>query len=146
MLKKYSTRNMENEEDQLYRENIMDHYKNPRNTGHVESCSFSKKDFNPLCGDEVEMFVNTVDGQIGMDSKINEVRFIGRGCAISQASSSMLTEYVKGKTLKEVIDMNTDNIKEMIGTDVGPARIKCAMLPLRALQKGIIKVDESKIV
>jgi len=117
--------------DELYREQIMDHYKNPRNHGVLENFSFKSFDNNPLCGDEIEVRA-IVEGNV-----IKDVRFTGKGCSISQAAASMLTETVKGKTLAEVKQLNRDNVIEMLGIPVGPVRVKCAVLSLVALKNGI---------
>ncbi|MBI4141024.1 SUF system NifU family Fe-S cluster assembly protein [Candidatus Woesearchaeota archaeon] len=117
--------------DELYREQIMDHYKNPRNHGVLENFSFKFFDNNPLCGDEIEIRA-LVEGNV-----LKDVRFTGKGCSISQAAASMLTEIVKGKTLAEVQQLNRDNVIELLGIPVGPVRVKCAVLSLVALKNGI---------
>ena len=120
--------------DDIYREIILDHYRNPRNKGKLPDADVSIHDSNPLCGDEIDMHLK-VDGSI-----IKDIKFEGRGCAISQASASMLTEMVLGKPLTSVKDLSKDDILENIGlTSLGPARIKCALLSLKVLKLGMVK-------
>jgi nitrogen fixation NifU-like protein len=120
--------------DDIYREIILDHYRNPRNKGKLPGADVSIHDSNPLCGDEIDIHLK-VDGD-----KIKDVKFEGRGCAISQASASMLTEMVIGKPLTSIRDLSKDDILENIGlTSLGPARIKCALLSLKVLKLGMVK-------
>lgn len=120
--------------DQLYRDVILDHYKNPRGHGVIEGADATAEGQNPLCGDEVSISVNfEPDGET-----IEEVRFSGRGCAISQAATSMLTEMVKGRKAAEVAALPKEELFEEIGiplTQMTPVRIKCALLGL-----GVLKV------
>jgi nitrogen fixation NifU-like protein len=116
----------------IYKEIILDYYKNPRNYGRLEGFDSSFRDSNPLCGDEVEMQVK-FDGD-----KISEIRFIGRGCAISQASASMLTEIAKGKDIEWVKNLSKEDILKMLGNpDLGPSRIKCALLGMKVLKQAV---------
>jgi nitrogen fixation NifU-like protein len=115
--------------DQLYREVILDHYKNPRGHGVIEGADAQAEGQNPLCGDEVAIFV-ALDGD-----KIDDVRFRGRGCAISQAATSMLVEMVRGRTVDEVASMPRDELLEEVGIPLTPVRLKCALLGL-----GVLKV------
>jgi len=118
----------------FYRELILDYYRNPRNFGKLDPHDIDAKDLNPLCGDEVEMQIRVSPDK----EKIEEIRFIGKGCAISQASASMLTEMAKGKPLEWVKGLSRDDILKMLGTsDLGPARIKCAMLSVKVLKTGV---------
>ncbi len=118
----------------FYRELILDYYRNPRNFGKLDPHDIDARDTNPLCGDEVEMQVRVSPEK----DKIEEIRFIGKGCAISQASASMLTEMAKGKSLEWVKGLSRDDIQKMLGTsDLGPARIKCAMLSVKVLKTGV---------
>ncbi|HUK75811.1 MAG TPA: SUF system NifU family Fe-S cluster assembly protein [Nitrososphaerales archaeon] len=118
----------------FYRELILDYYRNPRNFGKLDPHDIDARDTNPLCGDEVEMQVKLADNK----DTIEEVKFVGKGCAISQASASMLTEMAKGKTLEWVKTLSRDDIQKMLGTtDLGPARIKCAMLSVKVLKTGV---------
>ncbi|MFC1687036.1 Fe-S cluster assembly sulfur transfer protein SufU [Patescibacteria group bacterium] len=116
----------------MYQENILDHYKNPRNKGKIENADYQHREPNPLCGDIVELFIN-----MGDDSKVTEIMFDGSGCAISQASVSILTEYIKGKTLDELKAIDTKKMLDLLEVEVNPARIKCATLGLVALQKAL---------
>jgi nitrogen fixation protein NifU and related proteins len=119
--------------DDIYREIILDHYRNPRNKGKLPHADVSIHDSNPLCGDEIDIHLKVEQG------KIKDIKFEGRGCAISQASASMLTEMVLDKPLTAVKDLAKDDILENIGLmNLGPARIKCALLSLKVLKMGMI--------
>lgn len=117
--------------DDLYRELILDHYKNPRNRGTLDPHDFSFEDENPLCGDKLR-----IDVRLGADKQVSEVAFTGRGCAISQASASLLTEAVLGKSLDEVKALSKEDILDMLGIELGPVRLKCALLSLKVLKAG----------
>lgn len=120
--------------DDIYREIILDHYRNPRNKGKLENANVTVHDSNPLCGDEIDIHLKVNDGVI------SDVKFEGKGCAISQASASMLTEMVMGKDFNLIKDLKKEDILENIGlTNLGPARIKCALLSLKVLKVGMIK-------
>jgi nitrogen fixation NifU-like protein len=117
--------------EDLYREVILDHYKNPRNYGAMEGADAHAEGQNPLCGDEVSISLKfTKDGE-----KIESIAFEGRGCAISQAATSMLTDIVKGRTVKEVAALPKEELLEEIGIPLTPIRLKCAILGL-----GVLKV------
>lgn len=116
--------------DDLYRENVLDHYHNPRNKGRLEEPDISHKDSNPLCGDVVQIDISLEDG------RVKEVRFDGEGCAISLASASMLTEAIEGKNLEELKEFGKDEMLDLVAISLGPVRIKCALLPLKALKAG----------
>jgi nitrogen fixation NifU-like protein len=116
----------------IYREIILDYYRNPRNYGKIDSPDITISDSNPLCGDEIEIHVK-FDGD-----KVKDVKFTGKGCAISQASASMLTEMIMGKNLEDVKKIGKDDILESLGLpNLGPARIKCALLSLKTLKLGV---------
>jgi nitrogen fixation protein NifU and related proteins len=115
--------------DELYREVILDHYKNPRGHGVIEPADAEAEGMNPLCGDEVAISLS-FDGD-----RIDDVRFQGRGCAISQAATSMLMEMVKGRTATEVAEMSREELLEEVGIPLTPIRLKCALLGL-----GVLKV------
>jgi len=118
----------------FYRELILDYYRNPRNFGKLDPHDIDAKDMNPLCGDEIEMQIRVSPEK----DKIEEIKFIGKGCAISQASASMLTEMAKGKPFEWVRALSREDILKMLGTsDLGPARIKCAMLSVKVLKTGV---------
>jgi nitrogen fixation NifU-like protein len=117
-------------DEQFYREYILDHYKNPRNFGRIEGADITHEEYNPLCGDVVGMDFRVRDGVI------EDVMFHGRGCAISQASASLLTERLKGMTLDEAQQVGKDDVLEELGIDISPARLKCALLSLKVLKVG----------
>jgi nitrogen fixation protein NifU and related proteins len=117
-------------DDQFYREYILDHYKNPRNYGRLDHPDITHEEDNPLCGDVVGM-----DFQI-KDGVIEDIRFHGRGCAISQASASLLTERLKGIALDEAKKIDKNDVLGELGIQISPARIKCALLPLKVLKVG----------
>jgi nitrogen fixation NifU-like protein len=121
--------------DQMYREVILDHYKNPRGHGLIEDADAEAEGQNPLCGDEVSIYVALAeDGET-----IDEVKFSGRGCAISQAATSMLTEMVKGRRAAEVASLPRDELLDEIGIPLTPVRIKCALLGLSTLKLALHK-------
>ena len=124
--------------DSLYREVILDHYRNPRNKGTLDPADHSYEDTNPLCGDEVR-----VDVRVAAD-RIAEIKFSGRGCAVSQASASILTELVEGMPLAEVKALTKDDLLEEIGIPVSPARMKCALLGLKVLKAGLYGVEQAR--
>jgi len=115
----------------IYKDIILDYYRNPRNFGDLPNPDVRAKDSNPLCGDIIEMQLKINDG------KVEDVRFKGKGCAISQASASMLTEVVKGKSLDEVKAMRKADVLNLLGIDPGPTRIKCALLGLKVMKLGV---------
>ena len=117
--------------DEMYREVILDHYKNPRGHGVIEGADAEADGQNPLCGDEVSIYV-----AFGPDGEtIEDLKFRGRGCAISQAATSMLTDLVKGRKASEVAEMPRDELLEEVGIPLTPVRLKCALLGL-----GVLKV------
>jgi nitrogen fixation NifU-like protein len=117
--------------DDIYRENILDHYKHPRNKGTLEQPDITYEDANPLCGDHIRMDLRVKDG------KIAEVRFSGHGCSISQASASMLCERIEGQPVEEIKKLSRDDVLEMLGIELGPVRLKCALLALKTLKAGV---------
>jgi len=132
--------------DDLYREYLLDHYHNPKNKGVMKNPDIRKHDINISCGDEVEMFIKLDDStrkEKFDDQRIEDIKFQGRGCVICMASTSMLTEELAGKKISEVKAMNTDDMLEMLQLKLTPTRIKCAMLPLVTIKKGILD-KESK--
>jgi nitrogen fixation protein NifU and related proteins len=125
--------------DDIYREIILDHYRNPRNKGKLPEADISTHDSNPLCGDEIDIHMKI------RGDRIMDIKFEGRGCAISQASASMLTEMVINKPLTSVKDIAKTDILENIGlTNLGPARIKCALLALKVMKLGMVNYFASK--
>jgi nitrogen fixation NifU-like protein len=119
--------------DDMYREIILEHNRNPHNAGTLEHPDISYEDTNPLCGDRVRIDLTVENGII------TDVRFKGRGCAISQASASLLTDEIKGRSLDEVRALGKDDVLDLIGIplDKNPVRIKCALLPLKTLKAGV---------
>jgi nitrogen fixation NifU-like protein len=116
----------------MYQENILDHYAHPHNKGHLEHADLRAQERNPLCGDEIEVFVS-----LDAERRIAEVMFEGQGCAISQAGISMLSDEVKGKTLDELELMTAEDIKELVGVPLSPVRLKCAVLSLQTMHKAL---------
>ena len=121
----------------LYREVILDHYRNPRNKGTLDPADYSYEDTNPLCGDEVRIDVRVADDRVA------DVKFSGRGCAISQAAASILTEMVQGRPLAEVKALTKDDLLDELGIPVSPARLKCALLGLKVLKPGLYGVPQA---
>jgi nitrogen fixation NifU-like protein len=122
--------------DSIYREIILDHYQNPRNRGILDPNDFTYEDNNPLCGDEIRIDVRVKDGAV------NDVAFSGQGCAISQASASILMELVEGKSLDEVKMIGKEELLEL-GIELSPARLKCALLSLKVLKAGLYGIDKA---
>ncbi len=123
--------------DSIYREIILDHYQNPRNRGILDPADFTYEDTNPLCGDEIRIDVRVAD------DRVSEVKFSGRGCAVSQASASILTEMVEGKSLADVKTISKDELLDEIGIPVSPARLKCALLGLKVLKAGVYGIEQA---
>ena len=124
--------------ESLYREIILDHYRNPRNRGTLDPADYSYEDSNPLCGDEVRIDVRVADGLV------SDIKFSGRGCAVSQAATSILTEMVQGRPLDDVKALTKDDLLEELGIPVSPARLKCALLGLKVLKAGIYGVGHDE--
>jgi nitrogen fixation NifU-like protein len=110
--------------DDLYRDYILEHYRRPHNFGVLDDPTASYEGSNPLCGDRITMMLGIKDGVV------SDVAFTGRGCAISQASASLLTDEIKGKTVEEVEKLTPDDLLGLIGIEISPARLKCALLSL----------------
>jgi nitrogen fixation protein NifU and related proteins len=115
--------------DDLYRENILEHYKRPHHWGELPDPDLEAEDFNPLCGDELK-----VQLRVGEDGRVTEVAFSGHGCAISQASASMASDEVIGMPVDELIRLDRDFILELLGIDISATRMKCALLSLKVLK------------
>lgn len=120
----------------IYREQILDHSRNPRNFGTIEDADITYEDTNPLCGDRVRIDVKVEDG------KIADIKFSGRGCAISQAATSMLTEMVAGEELDEVQEISAQDVLDELGVPISPARVKCALLGLKVLKSGVYGITD----
>ena len=121
--------------ESFYREHILDHYRHPRNQGTLEDADISCEQDNPVCGDVVRL-----DIQLS-DDRVSEVRFSGRGCVISMAAASMLTEEVLGKSVEELRALQDEDVFRMLGITLGLVRAKCGLLPLRALQDGLARLE-----
>jgi nitrogen fixation NifU-like protein len=116
--------------DNLYRDFILEHYRNPHNKGHLDPHDLHFADSNPTCGDEMSMTLRLASDQ----RTIEDVAFEGRGCAISQASASILTDELRGKTVDELVAMDPQDLLDELGVPIGPARLKCALLSYKTLQ------------
>lgn len=125
--------------DDLYRELILDRYKNPRMRGTLDPHDISYEDDNPLCGDHLR-----IDLRLDAEGRIHEAAFSGEGCAISQASADLLTELIVGKSLEEVRKLGKEDILEMLGIELSPVRLKCALLSLKVLKAGAYGLAEAK--
>jgi nitrogen fixation NifU-like protein len=123
--------------DDFYKENILDHYRHPRNAGKLEQPTHSHEEHNPLCGDVIRL-----DLHVNAENVIDQVAFSGKGCAISQASASMLTEMIQGKSLDEAKQIGKEQILEALGIEIGPVRLKCALLSLKVLKAGAYGLSE----
>jgi nitrogen fixation protein NifU and related proteins len=115
--------------DDLYRENILQHYKNPHNWGELENADLEADDLNPLCGDELKVQLK-LDG----DGKIEDIRFSGHGCAISQASASMASDEVIGMPVEDLLKLDREFVLDLLGIDISATRLKCALLSLKVLK------------
>ena len=124
--------------DDLYREQIIERYKNPQYRGHLDPHDIRFADDNPLCGDHIEITI-----RVNGDNKVAEAAFEGKGCAISQASADLLVESIHGKTLDEVKAMNKENVLDLLGIELGPVRLKCALLSLKVLKAGVYGLGEA---
>ena len=124
--------------DDLYREVIIEHYKNPSYRGRLDPHDFSFADDNPLCGDHIQ-----VDLRVDEGGKVTEARFDGHGCAISQASADLLMESIVGKSVEDVKALEKQHVLDMLGIDLGPVRLKCALLPLKVLKAGVYGLGEA---
>ncbi len=123
--------------DDLYREIIIEHYKNPSYRGKLNPHDVAFADSNPLCGDHIEITLRVADGIV------TDAAFDGHGCAISQASADLLMEHIIGKPLEEVKKLNKQDILDMLGIDLGPVRLKCALLSLKVLKAGVYGLGEA---
>lgn len=124
--------------DDLYREVIIERYKSPQYKGELDPHDISFEDENPLCGDHIR-----IDLRVDEDGKVTEAAFSGHGCAISQASADLLLESIIGKSLDDVKRLNRDDVLELIGIELGPVRMKCALLSLKVLKAGVYGLGEA---
>jgi len=120
----------------LFRENILEHHKYPRCHGTLEHPDIAFEDANPLCGDHIRMELRVKDGVL------EQVRFSGQGCSISQAAASMLCEHVEGRPLEEIKKLGRDDVLDMLGIELGPVRLKCALLALKTLKAAVWGIHE----
>ena len=124
--------------DDLYREQIIERYKSPQYRGHLDPHDIYFEDDNPLCGDHIEITI-----RVDESDRVAEAAFDGKGCAISQASADLLVESIHGKSLVEVKDMNKGDVLDMLGIELGPVRLKCALLSLKVLKAGVYGLGEA---
>jgi nitrogen fixation NifU-like protein len=122
--------------DDLYRDYILEHYRRPHNFGVLEHANASHEGANPLCGDRITLQLRLADG------KIAGVGFTGRGCAISQASASLLTDEIKGKPVVDAAALTSRDVLDLLGIEISPARLKCALLSLDTLQQALADVGK----
>lgn len=115
----------------MYMQNILDHFKNPENYGELKDANVVQVEHNPLCGDKITVYM-LFDGEV-----LKDIHFIGNGCAISQAAMSMLSDEIKGKTKADILALDKDFVTNLLGIDLSPSRLKCALLSLQAVHNGI---------
>lgn len=124
--------------DDFYRDLIIDRYQHPHHRGTLDPQDITFQDSNPLCGDEIR-----IDLRVDGDGRVSEVAFSGQGCAISMASADLLLESIQGKTLEEIQAISKEDILEMLGIELGPVRLKCALLSLKVLKAGVYGLQEA---
>ncbi len=124
--------------DDLYREVIIEHYKHPGYRGKLDPHDYSFADSNPLCGDHIEITL-----QVGADGTVSDARFDGHGCAISQASADLLIESIIGKPVDDIRQLTKQHILDLLGIELGPVRLKCALLSLKVLKAGVYGMGEA---
>ena len=124
--------------DDLYREQIIDRYQHPIYRGTLDPHDITFEDSNPLCGDEIR-----IDLRVDAEGRVQEALFSGQGCAISQASADLLMEQIQGKSIEEVKSLSKEDILEMLGIELGPVRLKCALLSLKVLKAGVYGLGEA---
>ena len=125
--------------DDLYREMIIDRYKNPHYRGELDPNDYTYEDDNPLCGDHIR-----IDIRVDENDVITEAMFDGKGCSISQASADLVIESIIGKPIEEVKQMNKDDVLDLLGIELGPVRLKCALLSLKVLKAGVYGMGEGE--
>ena len=124
---------------EMYQEQILDHYKHPRNQGEMPDADLHARDYNPLCGDDLTIYLKTDE-----KGTIIDVKFVGQGCAISQSSASMLTVMLKGKNISDAMKIDSDRIVKMLGIPLSAVRLKCALLSLQVLKKALYSKEMSQ--
>jgi nitrogen fixation NifU-like protein len=122
--------------DDLYREQIIDRFKNPHMKGDLDPHDYSYEDDNPLCGDRIK-----IDLRVDQEGRVTDAAFSGEGCAISMASADLLMEEILGKSIDEVKEFSKEELLELLGIELGPVRLKCALLSLKVLKAGIYGLD-----
>jgi nitrogen fixation NifU-like protein len=125
--------------DDLYRDEILEHYREPHNFGTLDAPDAVHEGHNPLCGDRITMMLAVDDS-----GKVSDVAFSGRGCAISQASASLLTDEIRGLSVAEVEAMKNQDILDLLGIEISPARLKCALLSLDTVQHALVERDDKE--
>jgi nitrogen fixation NifU-like protein len=126
--------------DDLYRDEILEHYRRPHNFGTLEAPDAMYEGSNPLCGDRITMML-----EIGEDERVTDVAFTGRGCAVSQASASMLTDELRGKSLEDIARLQSQDVLDLLGIEISPARLKCALLSLDTVQRALNQRARSEV-
>jgi nitrogen fixation NifU-like protein len=124
--------------DSLYRDEILEHYRRPHNFGTLERPDVSYEGSNPLCGDRITLMLDLDDS-----GHVSDVAFTGRGCAISQASASLLTDTLRGRATEDLLHLGKDDVLELLGIEISPARLKCALLSLDTLQRALSERTEA---
>jgi nitrogen fixation NifU-like protein len=124
--------------DSLYRDEILEHYRRPHNFGTLEQPDVSYEGSNPLCGDRITLMLDLDDS-----GHVSDVAFTGRGCAISQASASLLTDTLRGRATEDLLHLGKDDVLELLGIEISPARLKCALLSLDTLQRALSERTEA---
>ena len=124
--------------DDFYREVIIDRYQNPHFKGELDPHDITFEDSNPLCGDEIR-----IDVVLNGDERVTDAGFSGRGCAISQASADLLLESIQGKSIDEIKELAKEDVLDLLGIELGPVRLKCALLPLKVLKAGAYGMTEA---
>jgi nitrogen fixation protein NifU and related proteins len=124
--------------DSLYRDEILEHYRRPHNFGTLEHPDVSVEGSNPLCGDRITLMLDLDDS-----GHVSDVAFTGRGCAISQASASLLTDTLRGRSADDLLSLGKDDVLELLGIEISPARLKCALLSLDTLQRALSERPEA---
>lgn len=119
--------------DDMYQEEILDHYRHPHNRGRIAHADIHAHDSNPLCGDVIDIYIKLTE-----DRKIHEITFEGHGCAISQAAASMLTDHLKGKPLQAIMDLKKEDILGLLKIELSAMRIKCALLAMKTAKVGAV--------
>lgn len=124
--------------DDLYREIIIDHYKNPLHKGHIEGSDFAFEDENPLCGDHIQ-----IELKVNNDQKVIDAKFNGQGCAISVSAADLLLDSIIGKSVDEIKKLSKEDVLDLLGIELSPVRLKCALLSLKVLKAAVYELQEA---